>query len=237
MRLAQLENGYRYNSDTLVLYAFIKDRLNAWFKGEVLDVGCGCGVLGLLLKRDFDGVSLSLLDVQDINLEISRQNARANGLEAKILNADFAGFKSETKFDLIVSNPPFYHDGVKQSAVEHLKLSRYASALSLRGFIAGVNVNLKPKGELFFCYDTAEVAEIFAALKEFRLAPVSLRFVHAKAQKAANLVLVHAKKGSRSKAKILPPLVMMDENGYTKEATEIFAKAATKSEIYKKASA
>ena len=52
MILAQLENGYRYNSDTLVLYDFICSGVGE-ISGRVLDVGAGCGILGLLLKSDF----------------------------------------------------------------------------------------------------------------------------------------------------------------------------------------
>ena len=48
LELYQLENGYRYNSDTLFLYDFIADKI----RGESLAVGCGCGVLGLLVARD-----------------------------------------------------------------------------------------------------------------------------------------------------------------------------------------
>ena len=62
MILAQLKSGYRYNSDTLVLYDFISSSLKN-FSGRILDVGAGCGILGLLLKRDFKNSSLSLLDI------------------------------------------------------------------------------------------------------------------------------------------------------------------------------
>ena len=49
MIIYQLKDGYRYNSDTIMLYNFIFDISP---KGNILEVGAGCGVLGLLLKRD-----------------------------------------------------------------------------------------------------------------------------------------------------------------------------------------
>ena len=48
MNLFQPKNGYCYNSDTMFLYDFTT-KFN--IKGDVLDVGGGCGVLGLLIKE------------------------------------------------------------------------------------------------------------------------------------------------------------------------------------------
>ncbi|MBE3022701.1 tRNA1(Val) (adenine(37)-N6)-methyltransferase [Campylobacter sp. 7477a] len=232
MILSQLKDGYRYNSDTLMLYGFICENLNPWFKGRVLDVGCGCGILGLLLKRDFSGMQLSLLDVQEINLDISRKNAAENFLEIKTIMADFNTFKDGNKFELIVSNPPFYHEGVKQSQNKHTAISRYASFLGLREFLYSANQNLKSNAELIFCYDAICLNEIFTLLDEFKIKPICIKFVHSKEQSCANLVLIRAKKGSRSKCKILPPIILMKDGSYSKEANEIFKKADTKSKGY-----
>ena len=149
MILAQLENGYRYNSDTLVLYDFICASFGE-ISGRVLDVGAGCGILGLLLKRDFKKIDLSMLDLLELNSEISSFNAKSNCLEARAITADFANFKDSEKFDLIISNPPFYHDGVTKSQNEHIKVSRYASSLNLKDFIRGISLNLKPHKGRFF---------------------------------------------------------------------------------------
>ncbi|EAI3064778.1 methyltransferase, partial [Campylobacter jejuni] len=47
--LAQLSQGYRYNSDSLILADFI---LKQGIKGAVFDVGAGCGIIGILLKKN-----------------------------------------------------------------------------------------------------------------------------------------------------------------------------------------
>jgi len=96
MILAQLENGYRYNSDTLVLYDFICSGLGE-ISGRVLDVGAGCGILGLLLKRDFKKIDLSMLDLLELNSEISSFNAKSNCLKAICKLAKFKGFYKRHK--------------------------------------------------------------------------------------------------------------------------------------------
>ncbi len=62
MTFYQYKDGYRYNSDTVFLYNFISQEK---LKGKLLDVGSGCGILGLLLKRDFSDIELYQIDIQE----------------------------------------------------------------------------------------------------------------------------------------------------------------------------
>ncbi|MCR4942334.1 MAG: methyltransferase [Campylobacter sp.] len=229
MILFQHPSGYRYNSDSLFLYDFISE-----FKpsGKLLDVGCGCGILGLLLKRDFAKIELFGIDKQGINIEISKQNAKTNDLEANFFQGDFCEFKSEERFDFIVSNPPFYHDGVKQSQNSHMNISKYEHHLSLKKFLSVANSHLKPNGTLCFCYEAGRVDEIFSELKEFKLKAICMKFVYAKQGAMAKLVLLTVKKNSRSLLKILEPLYAKEGVNFSKEAGRIYAKANTTSKDY-----
>ena len=98
--------------------------------------------------------------------------------------------------------------------------------------IKGISVNLKPHKRAFFCYAPDDLSQIVACLKEFKLNLVSLKFIHTKADKPANLALFEVRNNSNSKLKILPPLVMSENGSHTKEAIEIFKKADTKSVDY-----
>ena len=229
MIISQLKNGYRYNSDTMFLYDFVSE--NRLF-GNVLDVGCGCGILGLLLKRDNPKILLFLLDILSINLNIARQNLLQNNLEAECILADFRNYETKLKFDYIISNPPFYHSGVKESQNEHKSMARYANNLKLREFIAKANSLLLPKGILYFCYDAKQLGEILLILKEYKLTPTRIKMIHSRSDKDANLVLFEAKKSSKSLTKILPPLFVFENGVYSKKANEIFAKAATQSKDF-----
>ena len=226
MTITQPKNGYRYNSDTMFLYDFIRE---GGAHGEVLDTGCGSGVLGLLLKRDFPKISLSLLDILEANVNLAAANAMQNGLEAEFITADFAKFKTKKRFDLIVSNPPFYHDGVKKSENEHLRTARYSENLPLSALVRTANSLLKPRGVFSFCYDAKRLAEILLCLSEFKFTLTRLCFVYPKADGAANLALVEAKKSSKSLAQILPPIFVFEGGVYSKKTAEIFATANTQS--------
>ena len=75
--------------------------------GRLLDVGCGIGVLGLVLKRVFPAFELTAIDVNARALELTRRNLRDNGVAyAEVLQSDGWEALGEQRFDLIVMNPP-----------------------------------------------------------------------------------------------------------------------------------
>ncbi len=193
--------------------------------GDVLDVGAGCGILGFLLKRDFKSINLSLLEIQERNFEILKLNSSQNGLVAEILHADFAEFKSEKRFDFIVSNPPFYRERISLSKEPHMALSKSAASLSLQCFIRSANSHLKPNGTLIFCYDAGKIAKICEILEGSKLNLTRLGFVYPSCDKAAKLALIEARKGSRAQCEIIPPLYAAAHGERTKEAEAIYKSA------------
>lgn len=193
--------------------------------GDVLDVGAGCGILGFLLKRDFESINLSLLEIQERNLEILRINSLQNDLSAEILHADFAEFKSKKRFDFIVSNPPFYREHISLSKEPYMALSKSAASLSLRDFVRSANAHLKPGGTLIFCYEAGKLAKICELLGEFRLNLTRLGFVYPDISKPAKLALLQARKNSRSPCEITIPIYASAHGKRTAQAHAIYKSA------------
>ena len=131
MTLYQPESGYAYNSDSLLLYDFINS-FNP--KGRVLDVGAGCGIVGLLVARDNKKAEMQAVEKQEIFLNYARKNAQENEIPYRLYESNFLEFTVEEKYDYIISNPPFYPAGTKESEDEMLKSARYASSLPLDAF-------------------------------------------------------------------------------------------------------
>lgn len=200
--------------------------------GDVLDVGAGCGILGFLLKRDFESINLSLLEIQERNLEILRLNSLQNDLPAEILHADFAEFKSKKRFDFIVSNPPFYRERISLSKEPHMALSKSAVSLSLRDFVRSANAHLKPGGTLIFCYEAGKLAKICELLGEFRLNLTRLGFVYPDISKPAKLALLQARKNSRSPCEIILPIYASAHGRRTEQAQAIYKSAGLTSVDY-----
>ncbi len=225
MLLYQLEKGYRFNSDTHFLYDFIS---RFPVKGEVLDIGSGCGILGQLIARDFK-ISLTQIDIQKENIFLTQKNARINKIKSKVLQMDFKKSEFRNRFDFIISNPPFYHNDHIKSQNIHLNKSRYSEHLPLDILIKNASLALKPRGYFIFCYDPKELDKIFLYLKEFKLNVEKIRFVHPSSKKEANLVMIGTRKNSKAFLKIEPPLFTHEGDSFSKEAINIFKKTSTHS--------
>ncbi len=226
MKLYQPESGYCFNSDTIFLYDFISRFAPT---GEVLDVGVGCGVLGLLVARDFKRVHLSGIEKQEVLARYAQKNAQENGIDYTLHVKDFLEFQTNKKYDYIISNPPFYHEGVQKSSNEMLYNARYNINLPLEKFFKKVSQILKPSSHFIFCYDESQFGLICAELDKVKMRVVDVRFVHPKKDKNASLVMIHARNGSKSMMKVYPPLFAFEGDRFSKEAQDIYEKAQTES--------
>jgi len=222
--LYQPTTGYCYNSDSIFLYDFISDFKP---KGKLLDVGCGVGIISLLLSRDFH-LNTSIIDKQESMLSYAKHNYYLNNLEVQSYLGDFLEVNLSKRYDYIISNPPFYDERVKQSENIHLNIARYAQHLPIDAFIKRVKSLLKPRGYFIFCYDAKQIDVLLFTLKTYKIMPEKIGFVHSKIDRESKLVIISARNNSKSMTKVLPPLIVFDENNtYTKKAQEAFDKANT----------
>ena len=232
MVLYQSTNGYCYNSDTHFLYNFIVENLKKYknIKGELLDIGSGSGILGLLVAKNFEKIKLNQCEIQKMFQFFSSKNSKTNKIDSILYEGSFEEIDFDKRFDICVSNPPFYHNDVIKSDNECLKIARYNDSLPLEIFIKKTSTILNSEGKFFFCYDVKQINEILLLLNKYKFNLESLQFVHPKESKDATLVLVYAKRNSKSLTKVLTPLIVFDEkNEFTSFVQDIYKKSSTHS--------
>ncbi|MGZ5207907.1 MAG: tRNA1(Val) (adenine(37)-N6)-methyltransferase [Sulfuricurvum sp.] len=222
MLLYQPNGGYCYNSDSILLYGFIASFTP---KGKLLDVGAGCGIVGLLVARDSPSLTLESVEKQSIYAEFARRNAQINGIGYTLHEGDFLELGGHGTYDWIVSNPPFYHEGSSRSENEMLHQARYNIYLPIEPFVTKISKLLKSNGEAIVCYDARQFVSLCSAFESRGLRVVDVQFVHSKRDRSSTLVMIHVKKNSKSLVNVLPPLIMFEEGQYTPAVQAIYDKA------------
>ena len=78
---------------------------------KVLDLGCGCGLVGILAARICGEENVVLSDIDPLAAEVAGRNAARNGVPGvKVVVSDGFSQLDEAGFDLILSNPPYQSD-------------------------------------------------------------------------------------------------------------------------------
>ncbi len=205
LRLYQLEDGYCYNSDSLFLYDFAREFIQNMRVKKILDVGAGSGILGLLCARDFQNF-VSLVEKDSDYAFLASKNAKFFGDLVEVVCKDIFEFKSDQKYDVIISNPPFYRKEILDSKNKKINQARNERFMPLESLCAHIKQLLSPKGRFIFCYDAKEIHRVLSILQDFKLNAQTLRFLHPRLDRSASLALIETRINAKGSLKILPPL-------------------------------
>ena len=74
--------------------------------GEILDLGCGWGVIGISIARKWPETQVTMADVNTRALDLSRENAKRNRAEVICAESDGMEALADRNFDAVVTNPP-----------------------------------------------------------------------------------------------------------------------------------
>lgn len=86
---------------------------------DIIDLGCGSGVIGLTLEKKVSTNSVDLVDISEEALEVANKNCAKFNSKAKLIHSDMFE-KITNKYDVIISNPPYIKTTEKiESIVEN----------------------------------------------------------------------------------------------------------------------
>jgi len=213
LHLIQSAKGYRFSVDAILLSRFATAR-----KGDrVVDLGAGCGIIGLmlLLTRPIGGVVC--LEVQASLADQAFRNANLNGFKDKmtVIRGDIRHPPlCASMADVVVCNPPYRPARSGRINPDRERaIARHEILASLTDILSAAVRLLKPKGRIAMVYPAVRLAELTARLRSFGLEPKRMRMLHPGLQEEARLVFVEARGGAKSGLKILPPL--MDQGDFS----------------------
>lgn len=236
IKICQHKDGYRFSVDSLLLFSFI----NLQRAGEIIDMGAGAGIIGILLAKKYPKSRVMLIELQESLVKLAGGNIALNGLSERvyIVRADVRDFLNVTKeakereffkdfharYDLAVSNPPFrkLKTGLLNCGDEKA-IARHEIMLSLKDLIKASAYLLKHHGRLCIIHLPERLYEIMAFMRENNIEPRRLRFVHSNSHSEAKMVLIEAVKGGKPDLTIEKPFFIYNDDGsYTTEMDAIY---------------
>lgn len=140
--IQQSKNVFRVGTDGVLLGA-LANVSNAF---KVLEVGTGTGLISLMLAQRNSQADFLGIDINQEAVSLTRSNFENSPFYLRLKNIlhDFKIFQSEEKFDLIVSNPPYF----EESDSEKDKLARQTVELNFLQLISKSSELLSENGVL-----------------------------------------------------------------------------------------
>jgi len=224
-RIIQKKDGFCFGMDAVLLSGFAAVK-----EGErALDLGCGTGIIPLLLEAKTRGRHFTGLEIQREMADMAARSVRLNRLEDKIdiIEGDIkeAGrIFGGASFDVVTANPPYMNDShcLKNPDLPRA-IARHEVLCTLQDVVREAAKVLRPGGRFYLVHRPRRLIEIITELAGYGLEPKRLKFVHPFADREAKMVLIEAARGGRSFVRVEKPLIVFRERGiYTDEINEIY---------------
>ena len=207
--------AFKLGTDSVMLADFAKD-----IRAELAcDIGCGAGIIGILLAHKNISLSVDCVDIQENACALAIENVRINGLEdrLRIICGDIRlhrGLLKAGAYDLVLSNPPYYALGRgKMPSDTGMLLARSEEACSIEDVCEAARYLTRWGGSFALVHKPERLAEVIASLVKNGLEPKRLRFVHNRPESAPSLFMIEARRGGKPSLKIEPPLILTDTDG------------------------
>ena len=183
---------------------------------RICDLGCGCGVLLLLLGWEKRSASLYGVELRSAAAEQARACVRANGFSnrCEILPGDWrtAVLPGDT-MDLVVSNPPYFPAGAGGVPDDPDRAAMRVESSTVGELCAAAARLLRPGGSFCLVHRCIRMPEVFGALRAAGLEPRELRLTAADTHSEPRTFLCRAQKGASPGLTVAPVLYQYGADG------------------------
>lgn len=199
-----LENGFQLDTppgtfplstDSILLAHFANLPKNA----KVLDLGSGCGTLGLLLCAKDDGCTVTGIELQEQSHQIALKNIQRNHLSHRITSicTDLRNFAQQDipdRFDICISNPPYFSGGPASRQTPCARRNDHCTAENLMKTASSA---LKYGGDFYLVQKPENLAHLCACAGAFHLEAKRLCLVRHRPGHAVSIILLQFRKGGK----------------------------------------
>ncbi len=229
-KIRQSRQGYRFNLDSLILAQFVSLKSRT----VNLDLGCGNGIIALVLAGRYPQSRWNGLEVQPKLACLAEKNVAQNGLQRRVIidmgdARDIKKIYEPSSFDNIVFNPPYRKiNSGRINPLPEKAIARHEISGSLRCFLSAAQYALKPGGRVFTIYPAQRMVDLISLFRGKNIEPKRMKMVFSDTESDAEFVLVEGRSGSREELKIETPLFIYQEpQKYTEDMKNIFSELAS----------
>lgn len=180
--------GYRFNLDPVLLAGF------ACGGRQVLDLGAGCGIAGLLMLAYGKAEQVVAVEVQVPLADLAAQNALDNGYgqRMEVLTGDLRDLELP-RVDRVIFNPPYFRAGQGRAAPNASRdAARHERYGTLSDFIGCAAACLEDDGRLACIVRSERASEAHSLITAGGCGLARRRWVHPRAGAPAQHVLLEA---------------------------------------------
>ncbi|MEX5577532.1 tRNA1(Val) (adenine(37)-N6)-methyltransferase [Pseudophaeobacter sp. A-200-2] len=231
VRLYQPVKGYRAGVDPVLLAAAVPARAG----DHVLELGCGAGQALLCLAARVPGLRLTGVELQAAYADLARRNGALNGQDVDVIEADLAQLPvslRQTQFAHVIANPPYYRAGGHSPAQDAGRRVALGEETPLQDWIAVAAKRLAPRGYLHMIQRADRLPDMLVACAG-RLGSLEVLPLAPRQGRAAELVILRARKEGRAEFRLHAPLILhkgarheRDGESYQEEVADVLRQGA-----------
>ena len=165
----------KINTDGVLLAAMVASKNPK----HILDVGTGTGVIALMLAQRFENAAVVAIEIDQAASATAERNFQRSIFHQRLTVSHVAveEFKSAIKFDLIVSNPPFFVNDLKNQE-EKKGLARHTDEVFFDELVAKVNVLLSDQGSFWLILPVKQTLLVIEKAARFGMKVAQSIHVH-----------------------------------------------------------
>jgi len=217
LKIDQEKNGYRFSMDPFLLCSEIP----CLKKKTILDIGCGSGVISLVLKSKNPHIKVYGVEIQKELADIAVKNVLKNSMEhdITIICNDIKNINPTDlngKIDIIVSNPPYKKQKSGRICPDRQKaIAKHEIMLNIEDFFICCKRLLQNSGKVYLIFPAERISDILINMEKNNIKPALIKFIYTKKKQNAKLVFVSGIKNRSQQPLIAPPLII-DQLGKTR---------------------
>ena len=234
-RIDELQrNGYRiiqnperfcFGMDAVLLSGFARAKKQE----RCLDLGCGNGIIPILMEAKTEGKHFTGLEIQPESADMAKRSVALNGLQDRIDIVegdikDASKIFGASSFHVVTTNPPYMTAQHGLTNVYEAKtIARHEVLCNLEDIIRESARLLMPGGRFYMVHRPFRLAEIISLMVQYRMEPKRMRLVYPYVDREPNMVLIEGLRGGKSRMTVEKPLIVSKEPGkYTDEIYDVY---------------